>query len=230
MRSGRARAPNMSPAELARLARNAVEAVDGGFAAAVRGAVVADVVDGRTRTMLHLHGQLPDVMGAKVEATIKRMTEQAKPAQGSGVGQLRAPGRGCTGRDVRRGRGRGADRDADVGGAAVVGGRGARATVRRRSRASRSPTPWSSSCAANASIEPVLVDDDGVPVAIGKRTSAPVTEDGPGGPAARRALPLRELRRPLRACRSITCDPGPGVGPTIRRTSPRCASRGHHQH
>ena len=32
--------------------------------------------------MLHLHGQLPDVMGAKFEATIQQLTEQMKPAKG----------------------------------------------------------------------------------------------------------------------------------------------------
>ena len=32
--------------------------------------------------MLHLHGQLPDVMGATFEATIQKLTEQMKPAKG----------------------------------------------------------------------------------------------------------------------------------------------------
>ncbi len=32
--------------------------------------------------MLQLHGQLPDVMGARFEATIQRMTEHARPAKG----------------------------------------------------------------------------------------------------------------------------------------------------
>ena len=34
------------------------------------------------RSMLHLHGEFPDVMGEKVEATIKRLSEQRKPAKG----------------------------------------------------------------------------------------------------------------------------------------------------
>ena len=32
--------------------------------------------------MLHLHGQLPDVMGATFEATVQKLTEQMKPAKG----------------------------------------------------------------------------------------------------------------------------------------------------
>ena len=32
--------------------------------------------------MLHVHGQFPDVMGAKLEATIQRLTERAKPPKG----------------------------------------------------------------------------------------------------------------------------------------------------
>ena len=32
--------------------------------------------------MLHLHGQLPDVLGATFEATIQRLTDQRKPAKG----------------------------------------------------------------------------------------------------------------------------------------------------
>jgi hypothetical protein len=32
--------------------------------------------------MLHLNGQLPDVMGATFEATIQQLTEQAKPTKG----------------------------------------------------------------------------------------------------------------------------------------------------
>ena len=43
---------------------------------------------------------------------------------------------------------------------------------------------------ANASIEPVLVDADGIPIAIGKRFTCPVTQDRAGGAATRRALPL----------------------------------------
>jgi hypothetical protein len=34
------------------------------------------------KAMLHLHGQLPDVMGAKLEATINRLAERSKPPKG----------------------------------------------------------------------------------------------------------------------------------------------------
>ena len=59
MREWARRAPNVAPGELARLARNAVEAVDGGFAGAVRGAVVADVVDTGARGCCTSTGSCP---------------------------------------------------------------------------------------------------------------------------------------------------------------------------
>ena len=34
------------------------------------------------KTFLHLHGVLPDLLGVKVEATINRLTDRAKPATG----------------------------------------------------------------------------------------------------------------------------------------------------
>ena len=74
---------------------------------------------------------------------------------------------------------------------------------------------------ANASIEPVLVDDDGTPIAIGKRSRAL-------SPKIVRAVLLRDqrCRRPVAAdpaSRSITCDPGPGAAPTTSPTWRRCA-------
>ncbi len=93
------RAPNVAPGDLARLARSKVKPT---------------VVEGRARFearslrmwwakdtgMLQLHGQLPDVMGAKFEATIQRMTEHAQTGEGSGVGIVRASCRGCARRHV----------------------------------------------------------------------------------------------------------------------------------
>jgi hypothetical protein len=69
---------------------------------------------------------------------------------------------------------------------------------------------------ANASIEPVLVDGDGVPVAVGKRFRVL-------SPKIARAVPLRDG---ICRCgcdlphgrRSITSAPNPGVVPTILRT------------
>ena len=71
----------MAPADLARMARNAVEADAGGLAARyeARSLKMWWTPD---KSMLHLHGEFTDVMGAKVEATIKRLTERRRPANG----------------------------------------------------------------------------------------------------------------------------------------------------
>ena len=57
------------------------EALDRGFAAALCGAEPCGCGGRRTRAMLHLNGQLPDVMGATFEATIQQFTEQASRAR-----------------------------------------------------------------------------------------------------------------------------------------------------
>ena len=86
------RAPNVAPVELARLARNTVKPSTEDSRSAVRGAVVADVVDTRqgdaaaARAVARRDGR--DLRGDDPEA------DRADEAgQGSGVGQLRAPGR-----------------------------------------------------------------------------------------------------------------------------------------
>ena len=59
-----------------------VEAVNGGQPGPVRSAVSLRMWWTPDKGMLHLHGQLPDVLGATFEATIQQLTEQAKPAKG----------------------------------------------------------------------------------------------------------------------------------------------------
>ena len=120
--------------------------------------------------MLHLHGQLPDVMGATFEATIQQLTEQMKPAKGQALGQLRASGRRRAGQHCVTARG--SDETADVGARAgvadadpPVGTGGDRRGADRRTRCLEQ-------LRANATIEPVLVDDDGTPIVIGKRFPA----------------------------------------------------------
>ncbi len=54
---------------------------------------------------------------------------------------------------------------------------------------------------ATASVEPLLIDDDGAADRGREAWSQPVAEDRPGGAAARRALPVRQLRPALRAAR-----------------------------
>ena len=75
------RAPNVAPADLARLARTKVKPTleEGRARYAARSLRMWWTKD---TGMLHLHGQLPDVMGAKVERTIQRTAERAKPPKG----------------------------------------------------------------------------------------------------------------------------------------------------
>ena len=75
------RAPNVAPAELARLARNAVKpsTEDSRERYEARSLRMWWTPD---KGMLQLHGQLPDVMGATFEATVQQLTEQMKPAKG----------------------------------------------------------------------------------------------------------------------------------------------------
>src|SRR6478609_1672067 len=75
------RAPNVAPVELARLARNAVKpsTEDSRARYAARSLRMWWTPD---KGMLHLHGQLPDVMGATFEATVQKLTEQRQPAKG----------------------------------------------------------------------------------------------------------------------------------------------------
>jgi hypothetical protein len=116
--------------------------------------------------MLQLHGQLPDVMGATFEATIQKLTERAKPAKGQAWDSFEHRAA-----------------DALVGLCEQPGGQaetptlaprpGLQVHVRPHGPAEIAGIPIADSLLeqlrANASIEPVLVDDDGVPVAVGKR-------------------------------------------------------------
>ena len=76
-----ARAPNVDPIELARLARNASKptAEDSRARFAARSLRMWWT---RGKGMLNVRGQLPDVMGAAFEETILELTDQMKPANG----------------------------------------------------------------------------------------------------------------------------------------------------
>lgn len=76
-----ARAPHVAPIELARLARNAKKpSTDDSMARhEARG---LSMRWNRDQTMLHLRGQLPDVMGAQFEKTISDLMEARRPAKG----------------------------------------------------------------------------------------------------------------------------------------------------
>jgi hypothetical protein len=75
------RAPRVDPLELARLARNASKpsAEEGRKRFAARELQMWWTPD---NGMLNVRGQLPDVMGARFEQTITKLTEQMKPVRG----------------------------------------------------------------------------------------------------------------------------------------------------
>jgi hypothetical protein len=162
------RAPNVAPVELARLARNAVK---------------PSTEDSRARYearslrmwwtpdngMLHLHGQLPDVLGATFEATIQKLTDQRKPAKGQGWDSFEhraadALVQLCEQPEMGNETPSLATRPVvqtlvPLSGPAEIAGIPIADSLLEQLR-------------ANATIEPVLLDDDGTPIAIGKRFRA----------------------------------------------------------
>jgi hypothetical protein len=115
--------------------------------------------------MLQLHGQLPDVMGATFEATIQKLTEQAKPVKGEGWDSFEHRAADalvhlCEPPDARDETPRWASRP-------VV-----QVHLPRHGPAEIAGIPIADSLLeqlrANATIEPVLVDEDGVLVGVGR--------------------------------------------------------------
>ncbi len=180
------------------------------------------------KTMLHLHGQLPDVLGVKVEATINRMTDRAKPVKGQPWDSHEH---------------RAADALVGMCDAVEVAERiesprlAAKpllvVEVTKDGPAEIAGIPLADAVVeqlrANAGIEPMLVDDDGSPVAVGKRTSGL-------SPKVIRAVLLRDGH-----CRCGNCDVRYGL--QIHHLRPRswggsddpsnlaavCVPAGHHQ-
>ncbi len=161
------RAPNVTPADLARLARQQSKPTtdDGQARHAARHLWMKW---DRDRGMLRVGGELPDVLGAKFEATVKKLTEQMRPVKGQPWERwdrraADALGVMCDAVEV-------AERietpvaaptplfavDVPEHGPATVAGIPLPDTMVEQLRAS-------------ASVEPVLVDDDGFPVVVGKR-------------------------------------------------------------
>jgi hypothetical protein len=163
------RAPNCSPAQLQRLVRSqrtptAEESLTRHRARSLR------MSWNREHTVLRVNGELPDLLGAKVEAAINAMVERARPVKGEqweprdrraadALGEL------C---DIRQTAADGPTPtraaqpvlvlDVPQEGSAMAGGVPLPDAVVEQLR-------------ANASIEPVLVDDQGIPFAIGRRFS-----------------------------------------------------------
>ncbi len=162
------RAPKVAPVELARLARNAVKpsTEDSRQRYAARSLRMWWTPD---KGMLHLHGQLPDVMGATFEATVQKLTEQMKPAKGQVWDSFEhraadALHELCDQPEV-------SDETPTLASRPVV-----QTLIPLSGAAEIAGVPIADSrleqLRANASIEPVLVDDDGTPIAIGKRFRA----------------------------------------------------------
>ena len=161
------RAPNVAPSELARMARNAVKpsTEDSRARYEARSLRMWWTPD---KGMLHLHGQLPDVMGAQVEATITKLTEQMKP--GKGQAWDRFEHRAADALHELCDQPEEHDATPTLAPRPVV-----QTLIPLSGPAEIAGVPIADSrleqLRANASIEPVLVDDDGTPLAIGKRFS-----------------------------------------------------------
>jgi len=161
------RAPNVSPGELARMARNASKPTtdDSRARYEARELRMWWTLD---KGMLHLHGRLPYLMGATLEATIIKLTEQMKPPAGQGWDSFEhraadALLRLCEQPETTEQTPTLASRpvlqvSVPLHGPAEIAGIPIAESLLEQLR-------------ANATIEPVLVDDDGVAVAIGKRFS-----------------------------------------------------------
>src|SRR6478752_10376971 len=164
------RAPNMTPADLARMAREQRKpTVEEGQAR--HAARSLRMKWNKDRGMLHVWAELPDVMGAKFEATIKQLTERMRSPKGEAWERwdrraADALGVMCDAVDV-------AERIETPMAAAPpllvteVGMHGP-ATI----AGIPLPDAMVEQLRASASIEPLLVDDDGFPMAIGKRKSS----------------------------------------------------------
>jgi hypothetical protein len=187
-----ARAPNVTPADLSRLARQRSKpTVEDGQARHAARELWMKWDD--QRAMLRFGGELPDVLGAKVEATVKKLAEQLSPVKGQPWEPWRrraadALGLMCDAVEA-------AERietpmaapspliavDVPEHGPAELCG-------------IPLPDAMVEQLRASASIEPVLVDDQGFPVMVGRRARSL-------SPKIVRAVLLRDGH-----CRCGNCD------------------------
>jgi hypothetical protein len=165
------RAPDCSPSELQRLVRRrrtptSEESLARHRARSLRLSWNAD------KTMLRVNGELPDLLGAKLEATIDDLVDAMRPAKGDqweprDRRAADALGALCDGRDANTDDDHAPTRAAKPvlvvevpqRGPAMVGGVPLPDAVVEQLR-------------VNSTIEPVLVDELGVPAVIGRRFSA----------------------------------------------------------
>jgi hypothetical protein len=133
--------------------------------------------------MLHGRFVLPDVMGEVFEQTIVKLTEQMKPAKGEPWVSFEQRAADAL-LQLCEAQGEGGDATATLAPLVII-----QAAVGLHGPAEIAGVPIPDALLeqlrANASIEPVLVDDDGVPLTIGVRS--------PGlSPKLRRAVRLRD--------------------------------------
>ena len=187
-----ARAPNVTPADLARMAREKVKpSVEEGRAR--HAARYLRMWWDKDRGMLQVRGELPDVMGAKFEATVKKLTERMCPPKGQPWERWER--RAADALDVMCEAVDAAERIEPPMAAAkplfvVEASKDGPATV----AGIPLPDAMVEQLRASASIEPFLVDDAGFPVAVGKRGSSL-------SPKTVRAVLLRDGH-----CRCGNCD------------------------
>jgi hypothetical protein len=182
------RAPNVEPGELGRLARQVAKpSTDDSQARYEARSLRMWWTPDKAR--LHVRGELPDVMGAEFEATITALTERMKPGKGQAWDSFehRAADALVALCHVNEGN------DATLSPLAVM-----QVLVPMDGPAEIAGVPIADSMLeqlrANASIEPVLVDDAGTPVAVATRVPAL-------SPKVRRAVLLRDGK-----CRVPGCD------------------------
>jgi hypothetical protein len=125
------------------------------------------------KAMLHLHGQLPDVMGATFETAIERLAEQAKPAKGQAwdTFEHRAADAlvGLCEPEPQQ------DSSSECATPTLATKPLFVVAIGQHGPAEVAGIPLADALVeqlrANATVEPVLVDDHGAPLAVGKRTS-----------------------------------------------------------
>ena len=186
------RAPNVTPADLARMAREKTKpSVEEGRAR--HAARYLRVWWVKERGMLQVRGELPDVMGAKFEATVTKLTEKMCPPKGQGWERWERRAADaldlmCEAVDV-------AERIETPMAAAkplivVEASKDGPATV----AGIPLPDAMVEQLLASASVEPLLVDESGFPVTVGKRANSL-------SPKTVRAVLLRDGH-----CRCGQCD------------------------
>jgi len=218
------RAPNTAPGDLARLARTKTKPTIEEWRKRQE-AQDLQMWWRKDRGVLQVRGELPDLLGAKFEAVINRMAERMRPAKGQpwvrwGQRAAAALGELC-------------DLFETVEAPAAAAKPLLVVQVPKEGPAEVAGIPLPDavveSLRASARIEPVLVDDDGIPVSIGKRTTAL-------SPKIARAVFLRDAH-----CRIPDCEVRHGL--QIHHLRPRswggtdqiadlaavCTAAGHHQ-